>query len=94
MRALYYTVNIYESSMDIIHGYSIPIKEFYIPEKKLYFNLHNGLNVFQCDEFRIKDGETYIEVDLDEQIVKDLMSYQTHREALVSAIKIIQAGLK
>jgi hypothetical protein len=53
MKTTIYSLNIYESSLNIGHGFLTTIDELYIPKLNISINRHNGkLNIFRPDTLR------------------------------------------
>lgn len=76
-----YTIKIYDSMSDFIHGNPTTITDFYIPSINITFNYHdNKLNVFEgC---RTKEGSDILDVEIDQDVVDNVIRIQSRKNEI------------
>jgi hypothetical protein len=95
---------VYVCEGTMVHGHFYPIKEYYIPDYKIAFNIHNdGVNIFSTSENRYST-EIYTAADLNnrpnshkmknvmipEKFAKSLKQYLDLKEQIKQeAIKVV-----
>jgi hypothetical protein len=66
MKGIFYTTTVFESSLDIVHGFGTDIFEIFIPELKICFN--NLGYAFHSEDIR-KPKTVFTEVELSSSFV-------------------------
>jgi hypothetical protein len=95
MKAIIYTIKMYDSMTDYAHGFSQSIKEYYIPEKGIYFNcVHNKINIFESDKSRYEKGKFVSEIDLLQEHIDILLQYLRIEKEAEIIVKKIMEGIK
>lgn len=78
MKAIRYSVEVYEGVLDFAHGHSFTIAEVFIPELEMGINFHNNvLKMFKSGESRYEKAKKIEELELDENAIKLLINCST-----------------
>ena len=76
MKAEKYKIEICDSALDMVHGFTRKIEEYYIPELKIALNCDKDyVNCFTTDENRYKKAKKMGKIDMPEEIVKSVKIY-------------------
>ena len=72
MKAIKYETQVFEGTLDWVHGGGCLIKEVFVPEKKLCFNKGHmdSLNIFSADAPR--DNKQEEEVEISDELARGL----------------------
>lgn len=83
-----YEIEIADSVLNLSHGFIRKIKEVFIPEEKIIFNIVDGeLHVWFASEPRCSEKTKVQEITLDRDFVKQLKVFMELKEKCITKAK-------
>ena len=86
MKAEKYELKVFESVMNMVHGFYQDITEYYIPELNIGFNDAQGVNVFNAYPERLENRKNVEEIEISDDFAAKLKSFldaKNEAEAMV-----------
>lgn len=89
IKAVIYTIEVYNSVLDFTHGFSFKIKELFIPSYNLSCNISNSLVVFSPDEQRYDEPVSFEEIEIDKSLADGLKTFLQEKHFLEREVRKI-----